>query len=152
MNKDDLARWANRRGGKAPRKEASPPAPPAAPQAPPPPHAPQAYRQPHGVVPYAGQTPPYAGHAPPPPVAQRPVQTTMLVHPGDRDPYAELLAQVPDLAPNAAAHYAGNDAMANNMSQESLAAIRETSDLPLLTGDVDAYPRPVSAAKVPPLK
>lgn len=64
------------------------------------------YAAPRVAQPYPqGPTPPRRGVPP----RQR-VETCMLVKPGDRDPYAELLDGLPDLAPDAG----GYDAMAGN--------------------------------------
>ena len=66
-------------------------------------------RQPSGLVPFVPQplTSPFpAGHATPR------VETCMLVKPGDRDTYGDLLAQLPDLVPDTG----GYDAMAGRPS------------------------------------
>lgn len=114
--------WAARRTGRgptqpqpqAPRTVAPPPPEVLAP--PPPGYAwavqgngyvlvplvqPQAFvappRQPAGVRPFVPQaiTSPF-----PPGAAMRKVETCVLVKPGDRDPYADFMASVPDLVPD----------------------------------------------------
>jgi hypothetical protein len=68
-------------------------------------------------------------------------RTCELVKPGDRDPYAELLAQVPDLAPPSN----GYDAMAGNSAPEVQEELRRAASAGLIQGSHgaldDVYPR-----------
>jgi hypothetical protein len=77
-------------------------------------------RQPSGLRPFVPQplTSPFpAGHATPR------VETCVLVKPGDKDTYSDLLAQLPDLVPD----NGGYDAMAGRPSPET---VREIGGLP----------------------
>jgi len=89
------------------RYMAVPIAPPVAPTtgpvyAPPP-------RQPSGLVPYVQQS--ITSQMPPGHATSR-IETCVLVKPGDKDTYGDMLAQLPDLVPD----NGGYDAMAGNPS------------------------------------
>ena len=71
-------------------------------------------RQPSGVVPFARQH--YASQQPPGAPCKT-VETCVLVKPGDRDTYAEMLEQVPDIVPDNNPY----DAMAGNPSPQTVA-------------------------------
>lgn len=85
----------------------------ATPAAPPAPLQPPV-RQPSGVVPLARQ--PF-GSMQPPGAPSKAVETCTLVKPGDKDPYADLLAQLPEVIPDTNPY----DAMAGNPSPQTMA-------------------------------
>jgi hypothetical protein len=90
---------------------AAPPPPPSQPAFVPP------VRQPSAVVPYVPQpitSPVLPGHAGPH------AETCFLVKPGDRDTYAELLSQTPELVPDQSG---GFDAMAGRPSPQTMAEL-----------------------------
>jgi hypothetical protein len=117
--------WAQRRAGRGGGRTPDPPAPsaPVALPLPPPGYAwvqtqmglmclpiqggtaspiPPAIRQPQHVVPYAHPAAPFAPGAPLPPPGYAggpPPETCVLVKTGARDPYGELLQQLPELVP-----------------------------------------------------
>ena len=91
------------------------PAPQAQPAFVPPPRQPSGLR-PFVQQPTTSQFP--AGHA----TAR--VETCVLVKPGDKDPYAELLAGLPDLVPD----NGGYDAMAGNPSPLTVQECGQTSE------------------------
>jgi len=79
-------------------------------------------RQPSGVVPYVPQ--PITGPLTPGQAGPR-IETCVLVKPGDKDPYRDLLCALPDIVPDQSA---GFDAMAGRPSPATLAAIQGCSE------------------------
>lgn len=159
MSDDRLARWAAKQLGgvfNEPQKKAAPATAPGALPPPPPgygyvwdqgrqtflmvPMAPQANYQP--PAPYAAQSYPSApatsGYAQVIPIRQTRAQTCALVKPGDKDPYADFIAGVPELpVPQLGVGY---DAMAGNMSPATREALRGVAEAPS-DSPMDAYPK-----------
>src|SRR5882672_4578868 len=128
MDPRDLRRWARRQSPRESEEDLPPPQPLAPQQSPPPPGMAWAYSPAHGyvLVPLAMEAPPRqpGGYMPPAPVrAPAPAgypegflggvappgggnvipfrpRTCVLVRQGNKDPYADFLAGVPDIAPN----------------------------------------------------
>ena len=102
-------------------------------------------RQPAGTVPYIPQ--PITGQFPQGqagPVAE----TCVIVKPGDRDPYAELLARTPEYGGIPAS--SGYDAMAGRQSPETIAAgasLTVDMDAPHPEAPTRAYPDGASLAR-----
>jgi hypothetical protein len=71
-------------------------------------------RQPSGVVPFSRQ---HFASAIPPAAPSKAIETCTLVKPGDRDTYAEMMEQVPDIVPDNSPY----DAMAGNPSPATAA-------------------------------
>ena len=147
----DFSNWAQRRTGRGQRPAEEPRQPQQQTAAPTLPAAPQGYawglhnggyilvplggqqsapaqsafvpppRQPSGLRPFVGQ--PVTSQFPPGHATAR-VETCVLVKPADKDPYAELLANLPDLVPD----NGGYDAMAGNPNPLTLQECGQTSE------------------------
>ena len=95
-------------------------------------------RQPSGVVPFVPQ--PLTSQMPPGHATPR-VETCVLVKPGNKDTYSDLLAQLPSLAPD----NGGYDAMAGNPSPETVQAVGGCSEFAMSQNGQELRSFPVGA-------